>query len=72
MEKNYPSFIHLIDSYLYETLKQLNQKEVIVQTTKGTVSGYLKKVMPDHIVVYSGGSDFHIRIQQIVWVIPKR
>jgi len=44
---------------------------VAVQTVRGTVTGLLQSVMPDHLVVESGGAPFFIRTQQIIWVIPR-
>ena len=71
MNKQTPSFVSAIDPYVYQTLQGITGSMVVVQTAQGTVSGRLKTVMPDHIVVESGGSPFFIRTQQIVWVIPK-
>lgn len=72
MNQQTPSFASHIDPYVYQMLQGITGAELVVQTTQGTVSGKLKTVMPDHIVVESGGSPFYIRIQQIVWVIPRR
>ncbi|MFE8700682.1 YuzF family protein [Cytobacillus sp. FJAT-54145] len=66
-----PSFVSQIDPYVYQTLQGVTGGMVVVQTTKGSVTGMLKTVMPDHIVVESGGSPFFIRTAQIVWVIPR-
>ncbi|WP_332696420.1 YuzF family protein [Halalkalibacter lacteus] len=71
MNQQTPSFVSQIDPYVYQTLQEITGTMVVIQTTRGTVSGRLKTVMPDHIVVESGGSPFFIRTQQIVWVIPK-
>lgn len=71
MNQETPTFVSHIDPYVYHTLQGITGVMVVVQTTKGTVTGNLKTVMPDHIVVESGGSPFFIRIQQIVWVIPR-
>ncbi|WLR51242.1 YuzF family protein [Bacillus tianshenii] len=71
MNPQTPSFVSNIDPYVYQTLQGVKGGKVVVQTTRGTVTGKLKTVMPEHIVVESGGSPFYIRIQQIVWVIPK-
>ncbi|WP_053361489.1 YuzF family protein [Bacillus sp. FJAT-27251] len=71
MNQQSPSFVSHIDSYVYHALQGVTGSMVAVQTTKGTVTGRLNSVMPDHIVVESGGSPFYIRIQQIVWVIPR-
>lgn len=71
MNQETPSFVSHIDPYVYHTLQGIMESMVVVQTTRGTVTGRLKAVMPDHIVVESGGSSFFIRMQQIIWVIPK-
>ncbi|MFO1446170.1 YuzF family protein [Bacillus sp. Bva_UNVM-123] len=71
MNQETSSYVSHIDPYVYHTLQSIIKSMVIVETTKGTVSGSLKSVMPDHIIVESGGSSFFIRTQQIVWVIPK-
>lgn len=71
MNQETPTYVSHIDPYVYHTLQGIMGSMVIVQTTKGTVTGRLKTVMPDHIVVESGGSPFFIRTQQIVWVIPR-
>lgn len=71
MNQQITTFSSVIDPYVFQTLQGITGASVVVQTTKGTVTGMLKNVMPDHIVVESGGSPFFIRTQQIVWVIPR-
>ncbi|MCV9886175.1 YuzF family protein [Metabacillus halosaccharovorans] len=71
MNQQTPSFVSHVDPYVYQTLHGITGAFVVVQTIRGSVSGNLKTVMPDHIVVESGGSPFYIRTQQIIWVIPK-
>lgn len=71
MNQQTTTFMSHFDPYVYQTFQGIIGAMVVVQTTKGTVTGSLKTVMPDHIVVESGGSPFYIRIQQIVWVIPR-
>ncbi|MBM7662938.1 hypothetical protein JOC85_003749 [Bacillus mesophilus] len=71
MNQQPPSFMSIIDPYVYQTLQGIVGASVVVETTKGTVTGRLSVVMPDHIVIESGGSPFFIRTQQIVWVIPR-
>ncbi|SFA90932.1 MULTISPECIES: YuzF family protein [unclassified Bacillus (in: firmicutes)] len=58
------------DPFVYQTLTTIVGKTVTVQTTRGSVHGNLNTVMPDHIVVESGGTPFFIRTQQIIWVFP--
>lgn len=72
MSHQTPSFVSSIDTYLYQSLQGLLQSTIVVQTTKGTVTGHLTTVMPDHIIVESGGSPYFIRTEQIVWVIPRK
>ncbi|MCM3601890.1 YuzF family protein [Robertmurraya korlensis] len=71
MNQQTPSFVSHIDSYVYHAFQGIIGRMVAVQTVRGTVTGLLKSVMPDHIVVESGGSPFFIRTQQIIWVIPR-
>lgn len=58
---------NLNDPYVYETLTEFQNKSIAVQTTRGSVRGILRKVMPDYIVVQMGGSPFYIRTEQIIW-----
>jgi hypothetical protein len=66
-ETSYRTFI---DPFVYQTLSTIVGREITVQTTRGSVRGSLKTVMPDHIVVESAGTPFFIRTQQIIWVFP--
>lgn len=58
---------NLTDPFVYETLMGLQNKSIAVQTTRGSVRGVLRKVMPDYIVVHMGGTPFYIRTDQIIW-----
>ncbi|RFU62843.1 DUF2642 domain-containing protein [Peribacillus glennii] len=60
----------LEDPYVYQTLSSVVGNQVAVQTTKFSVRGILKNVMPDHIVVEMGGNNFFIRTKEIIWVVP--
>jgi hypothetical protein len=61
---------HLQDPYFYQALQNLAGKTVVVQTIRGSVRGVLDQVMPDFLVVDMAGNPFHIRTQQIIWVVP--
>ncbi|MFS0555676.1 YuzF family protein [Brevibacillus sp. 179-C9.3 HS] len=65
-----PSMHTMIDPYLYQTLQSVIQREVAIQTTQGNIRGNVVDVLPDHVVLETGGSTFFVRIQQIVWVMP--
>ncbi|MCG3085093.1 YuzF family protein [Anoxybacillus kestanbolensis] len=46
-------------------------KEVVIETVRGNVHGTVEDVKPDHIVLKSNDTLFLVRIQQIVWIMPK-
>ncbi|HEY4553226.1 MAG TPA: YuzF family protein [Bacillaceae bacterium] len=71
MSQQSTSFVSSFDPYVYQTLQGITGMMAVVQTTRGTVTGRLQAVMPDHVVVESGGASFYIRTAQIVWVIPR-
>ncbi|MFP7492895.1 YuzF family protein [Terribacillus saccharophilus] len=65
------NYMTSVDPYVYQTLQGVRSKQIVVETVRGSVTGKLTTVRPDHIVVESGGSSFFIRTAQIVWVIPR-
>jgi hypothetical protein len=56
--------------YIYEAFSRFQGQSIAVQTTRGSVRGVLRAVMPDHIVVQMGGSPFYVRTEQIIWFHP--
>jgi len=66
-----PQFMSFIDPYVYQTLQTIRGKEVIIETVRGNVQGIIQDVKPDHIVLKSNDTLFFVRIQQIVWIMPK-
>ncbi|MED3725978.1 YuzF family protein [Priestia filamentosa] len=65
-----PQLITLVDPYVYEALQSLDEKDVVIETARGTVRGKVKKVKPDHVVIEEKGKDFYVRICQIIWIMP--
>jgi hypothetical protein len=65
-----PDMSGWMEQYLFMALQSLEGRHVAVQTVRGSVRGRIASVQPDHVVVYSGGAPFLIRIEQIVWVVP--
>lgn len=55
------------DPFVYQSLREFENKSIAVQTTHGSVRGVLREVMPDHIVIRMGGSPFYVRTAQIIW-----
>ncbi|MBA4495046.1 YuzF family protein [Paenactinomyces guangxiensis] len=58
------------DPYFYRALQSLAGRDIAVQTVRGSVRGRLCSVLPDHVLVQSGGAPFFIRTQQIIWAVP--
>ncbi|MBB5172841.1 YuzF family protein [Texcoconibacillus texcoconensis] len=64
-------FVTHYDPYVVQTLQSQVGSELVVETTKGSIRGRLESVKPDHIVMQKEGATFFVRIQEIVWVMPK-
>jgi hypothetical protein len=58
------------EPFVYETLKSVMGKVLIVSTVRDTLRGRLMDVKPDHVVLNVGDETFFVRICQIVSVMP--
>ncbi|QGG48096.1 YuzF family protein [Heliorestis convoluta] len=65
-----PTQVEFVEPYVYGALRSLTSKRVIVETPRGTVSGNLVEVKPDHVVVQDRDSTFFVRMREIIWVMP--
>ncbi|EPD50679.1 DUF2642 domain-containing protein [Paenisporosarcina sp. FSL H8-0542] len=64
-------FVSNFDPFVYQTLTSAVGGKIVVQLSNNSVvTGVLKEVVPDHIVVEKNGTPFYVRIQQIIWVSP--
>lgn len=63
------TMVSSFDGYFYQHLQSVTGRPVVVQTTKNPLQGILKKTMPDHLLIEVNGTPFHVRIQEIVWVM---
>ncbi|PFV84612.1 hypothetical protein COL05_04785 [Bacillus sp. AFS059628] len=59
------------NSYVYQTLQSVIGKHVVIETVRGNVRGKLKDVKPDHLLI-EDTMPYIVRIQQIVWIMPKQ
>lgn len=66
-----PQFMAFIDPYVYQTLQTIKGREVVIETVRGNMQGIIQDVKPDHIVLKSRDTLFFVRIQQIIWIMPK-
>ncbi|HDR7993038.1 TPA: DUF2642 domain-containing protein [Bacillus cereus] len=55
---------------IYQTLQSALGKYVIIETVRGNIRGKLKDVKPDHLLI-EDTVPYIVRIQQIVWIMPK-
>ncbi|MDE5416262.1 YuzF family protein [Alkalihalobacillus sp. MEB203] len=62
--------ITLYDPYVVQVLQSVKGKELVVETSRGSIRGNLTDVKPDHIVLSTNDSSFFVRIQEIIWVMP--
>ncbi|WP_445667125.1 DUF2642 domain-containing protein [Paenibacillus sp. FSL E2-8871] len=63
--------VYPVDPYVVETLKSVIGKQVVLETTRGGVSGCVVDVKPDHVVLDTRGRKFFVRISEIVWIMPE-
>lgn len=59
------------DPFVVQTLQSVEGSGVVIQTTRGNVRGTVAEVRPDHVVIETDGTQFFVRIQQIVWIMPE-
>ncbi|WP_160036971.1 DUF2642 domain-containing protein [Paenibacillus sp. An7] len=63
--------VYPVDAYVVETLKSVIGKQVLLETTRGGISGCIADVKPDHVVLDVRGRNFFVRICEIVWIMPE-
>ncbi|ALS20932.1 MULTISPECIES: DUF2642 domain-containing protein [Paenibacillus] len=66
-----PQPVFQVDPFVVQALRAVLGKKLVVETIKGSVSGDLRDVKPDHVVVQQAdGKPVYVRIFQIVWSMP--
>ena len=61
----------VVEPYVYSALYNLIGKRVVLDTTRGSVSGMVMDAKPDHVVIVEHDSTFFVRIREIVWIMPE-
>lgn len=51
-------------------LTPLIGRKISVQTVRGSVTGRLYHIHPDHILIQSGGAPFFVQTRHILWAVP--
>ena len=67
-----PMQVACVEPYVVSALMALAGKKLVVETVRGSLTGRLMDVKPDHIVIGEmyGDSRFYIRIAEIVHIMP--
>ncbi|MED3339447.1 YuzF family protein [Bacillus thuringiensis] len=63
--------VSVLNHYVYQTLQSVIGKHVVIETVRGNIRGKLKGVKPDHLLI-EDTVPYIVRIQQIVWIMPKQ
>ncbi|RSD28526.1 DUF2642 domain-containing protein [Mesobacillus subterraneus] len=61
----------VVEPYVYSALHSLIGRRVVIDTTRGSVSGIVKDAKPDHVAIQEHDSTFFVRIREIVWIMPE-
>ncbi|MCY8957131.1 YuzF family protein [Bacillus cereus] len=61
------NMVSVPNPYVYQTLQSVIGKHVVIETVRGK----LKDVKPDHLLI-EDTVPYIVRIQQIVWIMPKQ
>lgn len=67
-----PLTVSCVDPYLISALMPMIGKKLVVETVRGSQTGLLTDVKPDHIVIGEpqDNSKFYIRTAEIVHIMP--
>lgn len=67
-----PMPVSCAEPYLVSALVPMTGKKLVVETVRGSLTGMLMDVKPDHIVIGEphGDSKFYIRTAEIVHIMP--
>ncbi|OAB38190.1 hypothetical protein PMSM_03090 [Paenibacillus macquariensis subsp. macquariensis] len=63
--------VHPVDPYVVEALKCHLGKNIMLETTRGAITGCVTEVKPDHVVLDARGRKCLVRICEIVWMMPE-
>jgi hypothetical protein len=71
MTQNGPMQVIVIEPFVYEALRSQVGKRVVLDTTRGSVSGIVVDAKLDHVVMKEHDSTFFVRLREIVWIMPE-
>ncbi|WP_456277270.1 DUF2642 domain-containing protein [Bacillus sp. AK128] len=60
----------VVEPYVYSAVSTLVGRAVVMETSRGRVSGMIMDVKPDHVLLQERESTFFVRLCEIVWLMP--
>jgi hypothetical protein len=66
-----PTQVMVVEPFVYEALQSLTGKRVVLDTSRGSVSGTVADAKMDHVVIQERDSTFFVRTCEIVWIMPE-
>lgn len=63
--------VYPVDPCVVDTLMSVLGKNVVLETTRGGISGCVVDVKQDHVVLEIRKKKFFVRIAEIVWIMPE-
>lgn len=66
-----PKQVIVAEPFLYTTLQALIGKLIVVETSRGNISGVIRDVKMDHLVIQEAESTFFIRMCKVIWIMPE-
>ncbi|WP_143804792.1 YuzF family protein [Paraliobacillus ryukyuensis] len=65
-----PKPVVVMEPYVYAATTSLVGKYVVIETSRGSISGMVKDAKPDHVAIQQRDSTFFVRLCEIVWIMP--
>ncbi|WP_426452232.1 YuzF family protein [Paenibacillus sp. S-38] len=68
-----PQPIFEVQPFVVQALQSLLGQTLVLETPRGSLSGALKDVKPDHVVVQgTDGNLYFVAVCHIIWIMPVR
>lgn len=71
MHSMQPEQVVVVEPYVFAAVSTLIGKPVVLETSRGRVSGMVMDAKPDHLVLQQGDSAFFVRLCEVVWIMPE-
>lgn len=65
-----PQPVIKVEPFVYAAVCSLVDKRVVLETTRGRVTGLVIDAKLDHIVLQERDSTFFVRLCEVVWIMP--